>query len=358
MTARSGFISTVKYRIDVPKTIDRLTAKIDAHNIKFAHDSSKQIKAAARCLAEKLVRYYYHRFNDWHLERYGLIEGLEPPLLKMNNQELAKEMTATDRTIRNYKKRLTTLGFIVKSIYHGSKKPYELVLNPDFFVFQKRHRDGIWIDNVQIFPPKGTSTNNQNFTSTLLAENSAKNDESEPAHRKKAPEQTPEPEKKATEPALTSEVPEQQPELSNQNEKGSTQTERILKKSHLLFSKTRPLLWPGQYFSQNECNLARENIARIFRMAPDRLERMFKIAFSRCVLAEAYWKREFGEDIPPPGQFFDPDHPKGISVTRDWFYDEEKFPTPKINRFDKFRLQTYKTQRKNDTASIASIFNR
>jgi hypothetical protein len=85
---------------------------------------------------------------------------------------------------------------------------------------------------------------------------------------------------------------------------------------------------------------------------------MFKIAFSRCVLAEAYWKREFGEDIPPPGQFFDPDHPKGISATKDWFYDEENFPTPKINRFDKFRLQTYKTQRKNDTVSIASIFNR
>jgi hypothetical protein len=353
MTARNGFISKVQYKIDVPRTIIRLTAKIDAHNIKHAQDSSRQIKAAPRALAEKLVRMYYHRFNDWHLERYGLIEGLDPPLLEMNNQLLAREMTATDRTIRNYKKRLTDLGFILKSIYHGSKKPYELMLNPDFFVFKKRHKDGIWIDNVQIFPPKGSGTNNQYFTSTLLAEKSAKEAALEPGQRKKAPE----PDPKALDPAPRQVAPERTPELSSQHEKGSTQTARIQQKSELLFAKIRPLLWPGQYFSQNECNLARENIARIFRKAPDRLERMFQIAFSRCVLASAYWEREFGESLPPPGQFFDPDIERGISATRDWFYDEEAFPTPKINPANKFRLQTYKTTRKNGAISIGSLFN-
>lgn len=357
MTVQSrSFLSATSIRVDVdvPKSINKLEDKIIEHNIKFAGNSDKQIKAAPRAMAEKLVRLYKHAFHTWQMERMGLVEGLEPMLLEMNNQLLAKIMSTTDRTIRNYKKRLTELGFILKSIYHGSKQPFELLINPEFLVFRKRHKDGIWIYNVQIFPPKGSSTSSQNFTSTLLAEDSAKDDELGPAQRKKAPEQ----QENEGNPAPMNQVPEQQPEQFSQNEKGSTQTDSINQKAAQLFAKARPLLWPGQYFSQNEVQSARKNIARIFERRPDRVQCLHDIALYRCLLASAYWKREFDEEIQPTGQFFDPDNPKGIAATKDWMFDQERFPLPKINRADKFKLQTKHTNRKNDVNSIGSLFNR
>ena len=340
MTAKSrkGYLSTVSIRVDVPKTMDRLTQKIIAYNIKFTGCAEKQIKAAPRAMAEKLVRFYKHLFRDWQLERMGMIEGLEPPTLLMNNMILAKEMTTTDRTIRNYKKRLMGLGFIEKSVYHGSKKPYELVLNMDFFVFQKRHRDGIWCDNVQIFPPKGSGTSFQDPSRTLLAENSTKGKELDPGQRKI--------------------VPEQQPEPIDQDEMGSTQADRIHQKSALFFSQTRQCFWLDQYFSQNDCNLARKHLAEIFRRKPDRLDFMFKVAFTRTFLAFHYWQREFGENLPPPHLFFDPNNPKGISATKTWLGDQERFPIQAIKTTDKFRLQTHTMAREKNTVKISSIFNR
>jgi hypothetical protein len=400
MTARMTLQPVAAYRINLAASYRRLEVRIAAHNIK-ASDASKKIKAAHRSLAEKIIRLYKQAFHRWQASCLGAIEGMQLPTLELNNCFLARVMTCTDRTIKNYRKRLHGLGLIVKTHWHGSRKPYEIEIDPSFLVFEVRNEHGNW----QNFPLTSTCTSTSTLTGTstgtTLEENSSNGKESGPEPKaameqeptlssrpvqrpEREPETGPETidrnENGGQQSCQSTQKPVQRPELNDRNENGGQQscqsTQKPVQRPELndrnenggqeevswryasqLWVEARRRLWPRKYFSPENEERARKMIQKMFLLAPmDRYGRYFEIWLFRIGLAMLHWEREFGEKVPDPVTFFDLDNPNGFAITKNWPDDPDRYPEHKPNYKLRRKITTQHGGRRSSTIRLGNLF--
>lgn len=383
MTARTTLQPVAAYRINLAASYRRLEVRISAHNIK-AGDASEKIKATHRSLAEKIIRLYKQAFHRWQASCLGAIEGMQLPPLELNNCFLARLMTCTDRTIKNYRKRLHGLGLIAKTHWHGSRKPYEIELDPSFLVFEVRNEYGKW----QNFPLTSTCTKTSTLTGTstgtTLEENSSNGKElgpepdvsrpvpekeleqeptlsSRPVQRlERGPGTEPEPidrnENGGQQSCQTTQGQEQQPETKDRNENGG-QDEVSWRYASQLWVEARRRLWPRKYFSPENEERARKMIQKMFLLAPmDRYGRYFEIWLFRIGLAMLHWEREFGEKLPDPVTFFDLDNPNGFAITKNWPDDPDRYPEHKPNYKLRRKITTQHGGRRKNTIRLGNLF--
>lgn len=380
MTARTTLQPVAAYRINLAASYRRLEVRISAHNIE-ASDASQKIKATHRSLAEKIIRLYKQAFHRWQASCLGAIEGMQLPALELNNCFLARLMTCTDRTIKNYRKRLYGLGLIVKTHWHGSRQPYEVELDPSFLVFEVRNEYGNW----QNFPLTSTCTNTSTLTSTStgteLEENSSNRGaptatpkELEPDVSRLVPgkgleqeptlssrpvqqlEQIDRNENGGQQSCQTTQEPVQRPEPKGRNENGG-QDEVSWRYASQLWVEARRRLWPRKYFSPENEERARKMIQKMFLLAPiDRYGRYFEIWLFRIGLAMLHWEREFGEKLPDPVTFFDLGNPNGFAITKNWTDDPDRYPEHKPNYKLRRRITTQHGGRRSNMIRLGNLF--
>jgi hypothetical protein len=320
-----------KYSINTPESINLLKRRIEIHNLK-AKSAGEKIKGVHAMLAEKIIQLYKIRFRKWQASELYDVELSEMPTLLLNNQFLGDVMTVTGRTIQNYRKRLKGLGFILSEVWHGSDRPFEVRINPDFLYIVSNREGGKRANlpnGAQSFPLIGSMNSHSNLKEqshrtirgTISAESGkmAASEAKEPkAAASKAKERVSENDQ--------SDV--NSPEKPKKFDKILTEKRKTVLIRH---SKTVYYVAENSLFGRNVPpelkQLAFNRIMELYGNSP--MEKFGKITQNYCQrirLAAEYWQEEHG-DLPPIHQFFNRENFSGFVRTRGWIEKYKDSPT-------------------------------
>lgn len=332
------------YRINIARSC----ALLEEHLKTYNQTAQSKIKAVHFTLAKKLIELYARRFAEWQAKsNYSFHPDTPLPLLKINNETLAEWLLCTDRTVRNYRARLSDIQFITQTIWHGSARPYEIALNPAFlWLACNVHTERILLPNGQNFPLTGSGYLKQELTGTVSGKK-------------------PEPDQQVAEVALVPEPPE--PENRNESREnqapfGATGTttgtppssgappspaarscdER--KVARLFVPAVLPLLYGRKYWTAAEKGRIEAQMARLFAgVKEDKVNTVLKNYYLRCQLAAQHYQRFTGIPLPHPEQFFNPDIAAGFVLTRHWPQYPEEFPLTRQQRAPVFKRSEERT---------------
>lgn len=96
---------------------------------------SQQLRSGTVSTAQELIRIYgIALLTGDHQEK----AGHELPALRTNNQQLAKLVKCSARSIQRYILRLQEAGIITGKIFHGTRANYELFINPKILLINPR----------------------------------------------------------------------------------------------------------------------------------------------------------------------------------------------------------------------------
>lgn len=373
MTVYKKLKAVETWSIKLDKSYQLLEHYTQAHNAR-ASKASERIKAVHRALAEKIIRLYRRRWLQYQAENLWANPG-DLPYLELNNQFLAKIMSCTDRTIRNYRDRLEALGLIVETIWHGSNAAYEIKIDPKFLWIESNLHRGM----RKIFPHTSTCTPLQEpFTRTLLPEKSGNDmapvpgtdSEQEPFYRNEQgsttkKEESQEPQEQTA--VVKAEKLEHPPAKGAgdppcgdgppANDPGEEPKSPRRQFAEAFWSYAKNTLWPGKYFSEPEKEKILARIGALFGAKhPHLYGKILKAYAFRIHLVKLYWQKDCGP-LPSPAEFFDYTNQEGFVKTKAWARNPEKYsedPTRKLQTIS--RLVGRQRPRGSGMTNIADLF--
>lgn len=323
--------SAVVYRVNLAKSYTLLEEKIKAFNEQQT-DKKAKIKGVHHTLAKKLIDLYMRCFWEWQCKQnFSFTPHTPLPYLSINNVTLADWMTCTDRSIRTYRDKLATIGFITSTINHGPNKNFEIQINPEFlWIAVNTHTNRVLTPQLQIFPQTSSGYPERELTGTVSG-------------KKLEPEM-----------AVVDVVSVQElQELGNRNEShedhapvGATGTptgtppscaappapavENPLQRraGRALIKYSLPLLYPSvRYWNAQDKGKIEAHAARLFEgITEENLNKVMDRYCLRVLMAAHHYARFTGAPLPHPTLFFDRDQPAGFVLTRNWPQYPEQFP--------------------------------
>jgi len=128
--------------IHYPTAYKALDGFIDAFNERVAH-KKERLRTGAVMTAKELIRIYGISL----LKANGCqeIKEEELPSLQTNNQQLAKLVKCSSRTIQRHIHKLHSAGIITHKVFHGSNSNFELLINPKILLVKQK----LTVDNTQ-----------------------------------------------------------------------------------------------------------------------------------------------------------------------------------------------------------------
>lgn len=335
----------VVYRLNLAKSYELIELQFKAYNDQQI-DKKSRLKAVHHSLAKKLIELYAGTFWNWQVKNGFSFNPYTPlPLLSINNVSLADWMLCSDRSIRNYRRKLQQCGFIVETVDHGPLKNFEIRVNPAFFwLAVNTTSTRVYIPPVQIFPQTSSGYPERELKGTV----SGKKPEPEMAVAELEPNVASVPEPR--EPVNGNERRENHGPLGATGTPTGTEKSCAKKESpaarnplqrragRLLLKYSLPLLYPKKrYWTAQEKGEMEAQAARLFeRVSEEKLNKVMDHYCLRVLLAAHHYQRFTGVPIPRPDLFFNPDQATGFVLTRNWPQYPEEFPavrakaTPKV----------------------------
>ncbi len=348
---RNTAANVVVYRLNIAQSYKLVEQKFNDYNSQQS-DKKNRLKAAHFALAKKLVELFTARFWEWQAKHgFSFTPSTPLPTLSINNVTLAEWIFCTDRSVRNYRQKLQQCGFILDTISHGTKKNFELALNPEFlWMAVNTHTNRVVLSiaersrseaPVQNFPQTSSGYPERELTGTVCG--------------------------KKLEPSTAmadAEMVQEQQELENGNERreestpfGATGTltgtppscaappapavENAFQRraGRLLIQYSLPLLHPKtRYWNAHEKGQMEAQAARLFEgVTEQNLNKILDNYCLRVLMAAHHYQRFTGVPIPHPAVFFNPDEPAGFVLTRNWPQYPDQFPIIRAKTAPKVR---------------------
>lgn len=354
------------FRINIARSYALLEDRVKAYNDSQS-EKKNRIKAVHYSLAKKLIDLYAGCFAAFQIKiNYGYTPYTPLPYLSINNQSLSDWMVCTDRTIRNYRAKLVDLGLISETVFHGSNKPYEIRLNPEFFwLAVNTTTTRVYLPEGRNFPLTSSSTNQQELTRTVsgkkpepemavaeLEPNAATVlERQEPMNRNESREEsapvgaTGDP---TGTPSSCANVPA--PALQSRDQRNA---------GRALLAYALPLLYPNKrYWTPKEKSDMEAQAARLFAGVTDlNINRVLENYSLRILMAAHHYPRVAGVPIPSPWEFFNPDREHGFAGTRNWPQYPEKFPVQRARIVPKIRQKNQDLPERTGQIQIGQLLN-
>jgi hypothetical protein len=382
MTAIRPLISeNVSYRIDLACSNRILEQKVREYNLKQSNRGNL-IKSAPAAMGEKLIRLYKQYFRTWQAQNgFSYKPGNELPYLEVNNQFLSDIMQCSERTVRNYRVRLVSLGLIQETVFHGTNAPFELRINPEFLHFCTNlslERVPVFSPMRQSLPHTSTGYKEKELLKGTVSGKICKS-ETEPqtgtdAELKPEPTGTgkrnetssntpPAQETTGTTPPLPAAPPTAPPPPDDSNpgqqEMPDDDPDQPLreKAAKALLHYVLPRMYPGANWTTAQKWAILAAAMRLFSGVPrENLGKCLENYSYRATLAAFWYERETGNPLPAPTDFFNPDNSEGIRLTKTWPKDTDRFYIPSQRRLPSPVLGN-PTTRKNSQVSLYDLLN-
>lgn len=354
------------FRINIAKSYALLEERVKTYN-DAQTEKRNMVKAVHYSLAKKLIELYAGCFAAFQTRiNYAYTTFTPLPLLAINNQSLSAWMICTDRTIRNYRSKLVDLGLISETVFHGSNKPYEIRLNPEFFwMAVNTTTTRVYLPEGRNFPLTCSSTNQQELTRTVSGKK-------------------PEPKMAVAElePNAATVLELQEPMNRNESQEESTPVGATgdptgtppscatppaaapAKREHrhagrALLAYALPLLYPNKrYWTPKEKSDMEAQAARLFAGVTDlNINRVLENYALRILMSAHHYQRVAGVPIPSPWEFFNPDREHGFAATRNWPQYPEKFPVQRTRIAPKIRQKNQDLPERTGQIQIGQLLN-
>ncbi|MGV3588571.1 MAG: hypothetical protein ACO1OF_16315 [Adhaeribacter sp.] len=127
----------------------------------------KKIKLSVLDTGAHLIRLYVVLYSQILANPFlrNNYQGEEYPGLFCNSVTLAKERGCSDRTIRNHIEKLMdpAIGLITKKVFHGTRKDYEIYINPRFLFPHLQAEFLPWLEKRKKYEKAPAATPNGSF---------------------------------------------------------------------------------------------------------------------------------------------------------------------------------------------------
>lgn len=338
---RNTAVNAVVYRVNVAKSCALLEQRIKAYNEQHS-ERKHRLKAVHYALAKKLLELYAGTFWDWQVKHYFSFNPYIPlPYLSINNVTLGDWMVCTDRSIRNYRDKLEALGFIVETVSHGTKRNFELRINPAFIhMAVNTTTERVALPEVQSFPQTGSGYPQLEQTGTVSGK------EREPAPPVVEQELNVESVQEPQEPGNRNERREQKTPCGGTGTPTGTppscaappapSPENVEQRraGRALMQYALPVLYPQRrYWNAEEKGRIEAQAERLFESVTElNINKVIDNYCLRVLMAAHHYQKHTGVPLPAPDVFFNPDCEFGFRITRYWPQYPEKFPVVRSTR--------------------------
>ena len=306
-------------------------------------------------------------------DRQSPIDLKNLPSLWTNNPQLATLTQGCSRTMQRHLKRLQEAGIITHKIFHGSKRSYELLINPEIIFINREQAPEI--TDLSTLEDKKKTTDTQFFkndTGTKCPGTDTRNITRNKINILKAvnklKQQLQSPQKEIT--AVTGNTKEKDSlslkvlETTGNTFAGNTQMKELEKKPdvqdaqvkelrreqtaptvaldapegdeqprHSFFAPYVIALWKlakaelyhDVHLTTSQCEIALQLLEKWYEpVSVDRLERVHEVYCSRITLVKKYLNADLkNRYVQLPYLYFDPENPSGFAGTKKW-YDRQK----------------------------------
>lgn len=344
--------------IHYPTAFKALDNFIDRFN-EQAEKKTQRLRTGAVMTAKEIIRIY-----GISLLKAGDIQQFTKdnlPTLQTNNQQLAKLVKCSSRTIQRHVARLRSAGIITNKTFHGSNANYELLINPEILLI----REKLSVDNTkqqlkqQLANPHKNliDTINTNYSTTNCPHtyscntSNIKNNIIIPVDKLKTSSLP------LTAESLTSDVTgnltgnageivkekfEKQIFRKNFEEAGeivsraeppghrnvapdSVRDNSLTLFTSLFWMMSRNLLYANVDLTEHQVLIAKQLIYKLYEpVATEHLSKVHSQYIERIALVHKYLSKDPKRFVTLPYLYFNTNNPNGFVGTKKWFYDDQK----------------------------------
>jgi hypothetical protein len=348
--------------IHYPTAFKALDGFIDLFNEK-TEKSTQRLRTGAVMTAKEIIRIY-----GISLLKAGDVQEITKdnlPALQTNNQQLARLVKCSARTIQRHIARLRMAGIITHKTFRGSNANYELLINPEILLvkekltvekarqlldasLEKARQDELkTLDtggstskcphtyscntsnkkNNRIIAVDNSKRSSQPLTSENFSSNATGNMTGNAGEivqanfKKQIFEKNFEEAGEIVSRAAPSGHRDARPDAVRDNS--------LILYPTLLWTMARNLLYRNMDLTERQVSIAKQLIYKLYEpLATELLSKAHSQYVERIALVDKYIRKDPGKRfVTLPYLYFDTNNPNGFAGTKKWFYDDQKRKT-------------------------------
>lgn len=345
--------------IHYPTAFKALDRFIDLFNER-TEKSAQRLRTGAVMTAKELIRIY-----GVSLLKAGDVQQITKenlPTLQTNNQQLARLVKCSARTIQRHIVRLQAAGIITSKTFHGSNANYELLINPEILLIKEK----LSVEKAtQVLEESLEAARKKDLSATLSTlptskcphtyssnTSNIKNNRIIPVDNLKrsslpltAESVTGDATGNTTGNAgeIVQEKFEKQIFKKNFEEageivsraarpgdrnvpSGTVRDNSLILYSSLLWMMARNLLYRNVDLTENQVNVAKALVRKLYEpIATENLSKVHSNYVQRIALVDKYIRKDPAKRfVTLPYLYFNTNNPNGFVGTKKWFYDDQK----------------------------------
>ncbi len=323
------------------------------------------------------------------------------PPLWTNNPQLATLTQGCSRTMQRHLKRLLQAEIITRKVFHGSKRSYELLINPKIIFINGEQLPKT--PDLSTVTDKNKNTDNQFFKNNTGTKcphtdtrNSTRNKNNILMAVNKLQQQLASPQKEIT--AVTGNIKKMDSLSLHALEKtgntftGNTQMKDLQKKSGIqpaqmkepereksfteaqkrdklpeksrssfsapyvaaLWNLAKEELYKDVHLTKSQCQIALKLLEKWYEpVSKDRLEAVHEIYCARIALVKKYLHADLqNRYVQLPYRYFDPQNPSGFAGTKKWYQSQKQQQKKRSSSRVLFQqIERFKRNERSDTST-------